>query len=207
MTFNFTIDDSLLSKADDAANKLSEQGAYVGAFRKAVKRTAKSGSWGIELEFEAPGSGKANFTLWAFKEDNTPNNGPGAPLLQAAMYLMGLRTLEAESGMVEEYDAAQGKRVEKEGTVFSTLCNKPIGVVFEKELYTTEKGGTAERLNLVGIYQPETKLMVTELREKKTQPVKLDRLLKSLKVKDSRKKGAAASSEPSQPSLGADAEF
>lgn len=207
MTFTFSLDDTLLNKADDAASHLSEQGAYVGAFRKAVKRTSsKTGSWGIEFEFEAPGSGKTNFTLWAFKEDDTPNNGPGAPLLQAMMYLLGVRNLTGAPAMVEEYDAEAKKRVEKEGTVFPDLLDKPVGVVFEKELYSTGKGGSGSRLNLVGVYQPETKLMVTELREKKTQPVKLDRLVKSLKVKDSRKPDASGG-EVAQPSLGMDGGF
>jgi hypothetical protein len=117
--------------------------------------------------------------------------------VQAAMFLMGVKSLKTTTGKVSKWSEAEGKRVEEDGDVYADLCGKPIGIVLSKELYTTQKGSDATRLNLEGLYQPETRLTMTEIKEKKTVPVKLDRLVKGLKVKDSRTKGA----EPAQPSV------
>lgn len=199
MAFEYTYDEQSALAADKAASQLAEQGAYVGQFKRAWGiRSANTGTEGIEFEFEVPGSGSTTFSLYTFKEDGTAVFGKS--FVDAFMFFFGLRGLKAEPGLVMKWDEAEGKRVEAEGDTYPTLCGKPIGLVLQEEKYTTGKGATASRLNLIGVYQPETRLMLTEVKEKKVKPVKLDRLLAQLKVKDSRK---AAAEQPAQPPLGA----
>lgn len=189
-------------RADDAASRLNDNGAYPGHFTKAEATVSeRTGTRGVVLGFDSPGNGSTEFTLWTRKEDGTEVFGKAQ--LDAIMFLLGLKTLKATTTLVERWVDEGGKREkqEVEGKEFTELLKKPIGVVLQKELYSTNSGGTGERMGLVGLFQPETKLMMSEIKERKTTPVKLERLLRGLKTKDSRKAQAA---EPLQPSIAGD---
>lgn len=196
MTIEYTYNEEAAVKADEAASRLEHGVSYVGTFKKASDITAKSGSKGIELEFEAPGNGSLTFSLYTRNKDGGPIFGGN--FVNAFMFFFGLKALRAEAGKVRQYDEEAREWVEVDGEVFPALCGKPVGLVFQKELYTTEQGVDKERLSLVGVFQPETRLMMSEIKERKNKPEKLDKLLKSLKVKDTRKKTA----EPAQPAMG-----
>lgn len=197
---SYDYDEAAATKSDKAADTITEGGPYVGKFLAAEATvSAEKGTHGVKLSFEAPGNGKAEFTLWTKGEDGTKYFG--FDQLQGLMFLMGVKSLRSVKGKVTKWEDVDGtrKQVEGEGDTFPDLCNKPIGLVFQQELYTTNKRATGTRLNLYGAFQPETKLMMSEIKERKTTPVKLERLLKGLKVKDTRKGETA---EPTQPSLG-----
>lgn len=198
MTIEYNYNEQSAVKADDAASRIAEQGPYVGKFVRAeAVLSARTGTHGIAFAFEAPGQGTTDFTLWTQKEDGTPIFGMN--MVNAIMFLIGVKSLKSAPGKVERYDEEARARVEVDGDVFPDLCNKPIGIVLQKELYSKDSGGDGSRMNLYGLFQPETKLMMSEIKERKTTPVKLERLLKGLKVKDGRK---AVANEPAQPSLG-----
>lgn len=196
MAINYEFNEELAQRGDSAASRL-DTGPVVGVFKRAwAVQSENTGTHGVELEFEEPSGGKATTTLWTQREDGTPVFGQS--LLQAAMYLMGVKSLKSEPGKIEKYDEDAKGRVEVDGDTYPALCNKPIGVVWQKELYSKNNGSDGDRLNIVMFYQPETKLTMTELKERVTKPQKLEKLLKTLKVKDTRKKSA----EPAQPSIG-----
>lgn len=199
MASKYTYDEQSALAADKAASQLTEPGAYVGQFKNVWDIVSeKTGTEGLAFECSVPGTGDVEFSLYTFREDGTPIFGKN--FVDAMQFLFGIKELKGEPGLVSKYDAEEKKRVEVEGVVYPELCNKPIGLVFEQELYSTNKGGTGSRLNLKGVYQPESRLMVSEIKEKKIKPVKLDRLLTQVaRPKDSRK---SAATEPSQPSLG-----
>lgn len=198
---SYDYDEAAATKSDKAADALTDGGAYIGKFVSVEATTSeKKGTKGVKFAFTSPGSGNAEFTLWTQGEDGTKYFG--FDQLQGLMFLMGVKSLKSVKGKVTAWvDNEKGQREQQEidGFTFPDLCNKPIGVVFQQELYSTNKGATGSRLSLHGAFQPETKLMMSEIKERKTTPAKLDRLLKGLKVKDTRKASAA---EPSQPSMG-----
>lgn len=201
MTTEYTYDPAAAQRADEAASRLEHAVPYVGSFKKASAITAKTGSTGIELEFDAPGQGQIAFSLYTRKADGTPIFG--ANFLNAFMFFFGLKSLKSVPGKVTVWDEEAKKRLEQDGEVYPELCNKPIGLVFQKELYTKEKGGgDGERLNLIGVFQPETRLMFSEVQDRKQKPEKLAKMLTTLRVKDTREKGAT---EAAQPSMGAPA--
>lgn len=196
---DYSYDEANAVRADDAASKITDNGPFVGAFTKAEATTSdRTGAHGIVLGFESPGIGNAEFTLWTKSADGVAFFGKAQ--LDAIMFLIGLKNVKGTPTIVERWvEGPKGReKQEVEGTQYLDLLKKPIGVVLQKELYTTGTGGTGERMNLVGLYQPETKLMMSEIKDRKTTPVKLDRLCRGLKTKDSRKAQAA---EPSQPSI------
>ncbi len=194
----YDYDEKAATKADDAASRIAEAGPYIGKFTKVYAIEAQSGAKGITFEFDSPGNGTTEFSLYTLNKDGAPIFGMN--MVSAIMFLLGVKKLSSEPGTVMAWDEAEGKRVEQDGEVFPTLCDKPIGIVMQKELYTKGNGSRdGVRFGLYGLFQPETKLMMSEIKEKKTTPVKLERLLKGLKVKDSRKAEVA---EPGQPSVG-----
>lgn len=198
MSISYEYNEAEAVKADNAASRISEQGPYVGKFTKAEAIESKGGTHGIAFTFDSPGCGTVEFSLYTQKSDGAVCFGMN--FVQAAMFLMGVKSLKASVGKVSKWSETEGKRVEEDGDVFPDLCGKPIGIVLAKELITTGKGNDSARFNLEGLFQAETRLMMSEIKEKKTTPVKLDRLVKGLKVKDSRTKVDA---QPAQPAIGA----
>lgn len=138
----------------------------------------------------------ASSQLWTRKEDGS--NAFGMNFVQSIMMMFGLRGLKSAPGKIMQWDDDAGQRVEVDGETFPELCSKRIGLVLQKELTSKKSGGDSYRMNLYGVFNHETKLTVGEIRERKTTPAKLDKLLKSLKDKDSRK---ATTTEPAQPAM------
>lgn len=197
MAIEYNYDEEQAQKADKAADAISEAGPYVGVFKRASAITAQSGSAGIAFEFEVPGTGATYFSLYVQDASGNPMS-PGGPFLGAIQFLLGCRGLKSEVGDVEVYDEEAKARVTQKGEVFPSLCGKPIGILFQKELYSKNNGMDGERLSPILFFQPETKLTMTEIKGRVAKPVKLERLVKSLKVYDKRKKGV----DTPQPSVG-----
>lgn len=195
MAVEYTYNEEQASKADSMADRIDTGGAYVGTFLRAEAVESEKGTQGVLFEFEAGSAGKAEFTLWTVKDNGEAAFGMN--FLQSILLMFGLRGLKAVSGLVERYDYDAGKRIEEEGEVFPDLVGKKIGVILQKELTTRQSGGEGFRMNCYGIFHHETRLTASEIRERKVTPAKVDKLLRSLKDKDSRK----AKAEPAQPSM------
>lgn len=198
---NYDYDEDAAGHADDFANRIDESGAYVGKFKRAESIvSANTGTKGIKFEFEAPGGGNTQFSIYTEKEDGTRIFGFN--IVQAMMTILGLRSLRAVEGKVMVFDADEGKSIEEDGEVYPDLIGKDIGVVLQKELYTKQDGKDGTRMGLSLVFHPTSKLTASEMKDRKAKGEKLERVLRSLKTKDSRTKKAA---EPGQPAVGAPA--
>lgn len=195
MSIDFTYDEAAAFDADKAALQLTDAGAYVGTFTKAFEKIAESGTEGIELQFTVPGAGVTSFTFWTAKDGKAIF---GAGFINAILFLMGLPGAKAVRGEIEVFDRDAKARVKQEGNTYPSLCSKPIGVVLQKELYTTMDGVDGERLSPVLVFQPETNLTFTELKKGVVKAQMQPKLLAGLKVKDKRKKQV----DTAQPDLG-----
>lgn len=199
MSINYEYDEAAASHADDIANRINDNGYFVGVFKRAEAIEAETGATGIKFEFEAPGGGNTTFSLYGHRKDGSVIFGWN--LIQAAMCILGLKGLKSKVGKVQHYDKETKKQVEVEGEVFSEFLNKPIGIVMQKELYTRDDtGADATRVNLYSFFHPETKFTASEIRERAKEPLKFAKIVKGLKTKDSRKQRTA---EPAQPGMGA----
>ena len=193
----YSYDPEAAGKADDVANRIDTSNAYVGRFKLAHQIVSSKGTEGVHFEFASPGGGTASFDVYTRKDDGTPTFGNNQ--LQAMMAILGLKGLKSVPGKFEAWDNDEGRRVETEGETFPDLCDKDIGLVLQKELYTKNNGQEGFRMNLYGIFHPVTRFTSSELKEKKAAPEKLEKMLRSLKTKDSRK---ARTEEPAQPDVG-----
>lgn len=197
MSTNYEYDPDAAGKADDVASRIDQSAAYVGKFKVVHAFKSSKGTEGLHFEFQSPGGGSAGFDVYTRKEDGSVVFGMNQ--VQAMMAILGLRGLRAVDGKFEAYDFEEGKRVEKSGEVFPDLCDKDIGLVLQKEKYTKGNGQEGFRMNLFGVFHPVTKFTASELKERKSTPEKLEKMLRSLKDKDSRR---AIAPEPAQPTVG-----
>ena len=198
---SYDYDEKAASHADDVANRIDTGGAYVGTFKRAeAVVSAQKGTEGITFEFEAPGGGSVEATLWTRKSDGSAIFGDN--LVQAIRTILNVRgKMESSPGQVMKWDEAAGKRMPADGEVFTQLIGKRIGVVFQKELYTSNSGKDSYRMNMYGVFDADSKLTASEIKEGVKEPKKLERMINSVqKNKDNR---TAATAEPAQPSVGA----
>lgn len=197
VSYDFNADDA--AKADNVASRIDQSGAYIGRFKSVnTMKSANKGTQGVHFEFDSPGGGSASFDLWTKKEDGTSVFGVNQ--LQAMQAVLGLKGLNSVTGRYEAF--VDGKRQEVMGQVFPTLQDRDIGLVLQKELYTKGDGKEGFRMNLFGVFHPVSRLTASEIKEGKTTPEKVEKMVRGLKTKDSR---VAQVAEPSQPAVGADA--
>jgi hypothetical protein len=204
MALDYGYNPEVAGAADKMAERATDSGAYVGELKKVYTTVSgNKGTHGLVCEFEAPGQGNAEFTLWTHDNEGKAMTGsPGYAMFNALLFLLGVKNPEVAKGTAEVWvDGAGGKRekVEQEVDIFPELCGKKIGIVLQKEVQ--DKGF---RMNLYGLFEPTTRRTMTEVRDGVTKGVKLDRLLKGLKDKDGRTKGRSSEGEPGQPSTGMD---
>lgn len=198
VSYDFNSDDA--SKADNVANRIDRSDGYIGRFKSVNAMKSSKGTSGVHFEFESPGGGSANFDLWTRKEDGTAVFGVNQ--LSAIQAVLGLRGLRSVTGSYEGF--VEGKRQEIMGQVFPELVGKDIGLVLQKELYTKGDGKEGFRMNLYGVFHPTSRLTASEMKEGKTTPEKVEKMLRGLKTKDSRI-NVGLPVEPAQPPVGADA--
>ncbi len=178
---DLTFSEEEMNGADDAANRMTESGAYVGTFTQAFELVKDSGSKGISFTFQDKAGGQSRFDVYTWSGKDGGRKIFGASLIQAALYLLGLRSAPGVEGTIQSFGET------KEAVTYPALCGKPIGVVLQKELTSKQDGSDTFRMNLVGFYDPRTSLTATEKKEGASKPEKLEKMLKGLKTKDSRK--------------------
>lgn len=197
---SYDYDPDAATKADENASRIDRSTAYLGEFEYAEATVSQNkGTHGIVLGFNSPGEGKVELTLWT-------KNAAGEPLfgnnfLQALLTVLGLKGLKGVKGKVYKWNEETKKRrdLEEDGVVFPDLLKKRVGLFLQKELKTNEESGKDFfNMNIWGVFHPETRLTASEIREKKQKPEKFERMMKSIKDKDSRVKKAA---EPEAPSI------
>lgn len=198
-TVSYSFDEDSASAADNVANRIDQSAAYIGRFKSVnAMKSEKKGTAGVHFEFESPGGGNAGLDLWTQKADGTSVFGINQ--LMAMQAVLGLRGLESRPGKYEAF--VDGTRQEVEGQVFPQLCDKDIGLVLQKELYTKQDGKEGFRMGIQGVFHATSRLTASEIKERATKPEKLEKMLRGLKNKDSR---TAQAAEPAQPAVGADA--
>lgn len=196
MSTVYEFDDNLAAQGDNVALAIDTSGAYIGHFVAASAIKASTGTDGIELEFESDAKERANFTLYTRDTDGKAIFGQNK--LQAIMALFGIRGLKAAPGKVRQWDKDTEKWGEVDGETFPDLLERKIGLVLQKELITKRTGHDGYKMQLFASFDPKTQLTSTEMRERKTEPKSIPRILRSLKDKDNRKAPEVAS-----PSIGA----
>lgn len=178
---DYTLDTAAAKKADSFNARIEQTGKYLGAFSRAEQVTSKKGTKGVDFSFKAESGESADYlTIWTHKEDGTQLQGFNT--LMAIMTCLRVKSLSAEAGEVEKYDATQQKRVKVSANLFKDLMNKPIGLLLQMEEYEKTAGGTAWKPSIFAAFDQNEFTASEILSQAKTQET-LAKMVSSLKDK------------------------
>lgn len=171
---------------------LDESGAYTGTIPYARAVQSSKGGWGVELGFEADDGRRTKYpmTLWTLGPDG--GRYFGHDILDTVLICAGMKPAMAlKPGKVKYtvYDFDLRAEVEKESDGYPGLTGKRIGLLIQREWYTTKAGKDASRHSIYGAFDAETRQAASEKLEGKDAAI-TDKRLASLKDKDSRTAGA-----------------
>lgn len=174
----YQLDSTAARKADSMGSFINEIGKYVGTFTQAVDIEAKTGTKGINFQFESNGQ-RANIPIYVQRADGSKIMG--YDILSAVMTCLKLRGIKPQPGQFKQYDFDSKQEVTKNGSVFPDLCDKPIGLLLETEDYLNSNGDTRTRMVIAGVFQADTELMASEILDHQTVPAKLEKFVARLR--------------------------
>lgn len=200
MSMSFKLDKNSAIQGSGGSSRIDETGAYVGKFTQAYEFETSKGSRGIEMSFESETGQTARVTIFTHGQDGKETFG--IKQINAIMACLSLRELASEPGTITRYDFSSGSNIKETAETFPALCRKPIGLLLQKEHYTSSKGTDAFRINLTAPFHAETRCTAAEILEN-LPAVSLEKMIANLRDKDQRTKKAPSSS-PAAASAGSD---
>lgn len=175
---NYTLNTDHARQADSGGLRINETGAYVGKFNRAEAIKSKKDTDGVEFSFETDDGLKTDYlTLWTHNA-----NGDeifGLKTLNAIMTCAKVRGISARQAQVEKYDLDLKKNIQVTATVYPDLMNKQVGIILQKEEYAPGKF----KFNIVGAFDPATRMTASEILDKKVTPERLNKILPTIKDK------------------------
>lgn len=194
---SYTYDDTHAAAADTPSGGkfIDESGAYTGAITYARAVQSSKGGWGVEIGFVADDGRKPKYapTLWTLSADGKRHFGHD--ILDCILICAGMKPGAAmKPGTVkyEVWDYDLRAEVEKESPGYPAIAGKRIGLLLQKEIYTTKKGTEGTRIAIIGAFDPETRQAASE-KVAGLQAAVTAKRLETLKDKDSR---SSASADP-----------
>jgi hypothetical protein len=192
----YTLNAAEAKKADQKGGYINETGKYKGKFTRVEQLTASTGTQGVGFTFVSDEGQTTNFSVYTIKSDGTPLSGN--QFMMALMACLGLRaTGEAVMKPVKRYDYETKQQYEEDAPLFTTMMDKPIGLLlqnceYEKERDRVKTGEYGWKIEPYAPFQANTELMATEVLNKVTRPEMLAKMVASLKDRPLKNKPAGA---------------
>ena len=192
-----TFDPTTARQADQISSAITETGKYVGTITRAEKLLSPKGTQGLGLSFKTDNEETADY-LDLYTTNASGESLPSMKVVQAILGCLGLR--QATDGKIncEKYNRDSKRRESTTVDGYPELMGRRIGLLLQRELSTNNKtGADVERMIVVGVFQHDTELTVSEILARKTTPEKLTKMVQQLAsrpVRDSRKHGVSAQS-------------
>lgn len=177
----YTRDDQLAVQPEtNVGGKIETSGAYVGHFTLAKEKTAKTGTKGIEFNFEAEDGRTARYlSLWLTRANGEKIEYPYS-LLSALMACLNVKNIESTLATVDEWNQAASMMMPTEAQTFPDLMNKPIGVLLQREERLWE-GKTYVSMKIAQFYDPSDSSTPAEILSGKRAGHALDKLVGNLR--------------------------
>jgi hypothetical protein len=178
---SYTRDDQLAVQPEtNVGSRIETSGAYVGHFTLAKEKTAKTGTKGIEFNFECEDGRVARYlSLWLTRANGEKIEYPYS-LLSALMACLNVKNIETTPAVVDEWDAAASTMMPTEAQTFPELMNKPIGVLLQREERLWE-GKTYVSMKISQFYDPSDRSTPSEIISGKRSGQALDKLVGNLR--------------------------
>lgn len=178
---SYTRDDQLAVQPEtNFGGRIETSGAYIGRLTLAKERTAKTGTRGIEFNFEADDGRVARYlTLWVARANGDKIEYPYS-LLSALMACLDVKKIDSTPEMVDEWNAATGQWSPTEAQVFPELMNKPIGLLLQREEREWE-GKTYVSMKIVQFFDPKDRSTPAEILSGQRTGQSLDKMVTNLR--------------------------
>lgn len=164
----YTATSQRLRAADFGSQYLDETGAFVVTIEAARAVQSSKGGWGVELHFVAEDGRRPKYAPCLWTLSPTGERYFGHDLLDALLYCAGLpegHVLKPGKVRYRRYDREIGQEVETIGEGYPELSTKKVGLVLQRERYTTPSGKEGSRLSIVGAFDPVTRQTASEKKE------------------------------------------
>lgn len=186
---SFKVDRDAAKKAD-SGEKIVRTGDYIGEITSAKFIEDEHGAK-IQINFKQDGTDcEANYVNMNLFDAEGKEKRYGHNLLNALMVCIGLKDLDSQKAIIQEYDFEEKKNLEVEREIYPGLIGPKVGLVFQKVLYTREKDGRdAVRMQLKGFFDAKNRKTASEKIDG-TKAETLDRILETLEDSDDRMKTA-----------------
>lgn len=199
------LDTTQAAAADNITAQISEPGKYIGTITRAEKLVSKDkGTQGLGLSFKADNGQTAEY-LDLYHTKETGEALSGLKTVNAVMCCAKIKQAEEGTVQVEKWDNVAGARRKMSITGYPALMHKRIGLLLRKKLETDNKGKDRERLEIFGVFDPETEMTASEILSRATEPQKLSAMLDVLIARGViDKRTSRPQARQSQPSAGMD---
>lgn len=175
----YSLDANAAKQADNLFSKIEEKGKYLGTLTRAEQVVSKKGTKGIDLSFKSDIGATADYlSIWTHNADG--KQLPGFNSLMAIMTCLRVKTLKAELGEVEKYDAGTQQRVKSQVLLFKELMNKPVGLLIHMEEYEKTAGGTAWKPAISAAFDKDG-FTASEILSKAQSATTLDKMTAALR--------------------------
>lgn len=184
----YTARSERLRAADFGSQYLDESGAFVVTIEAARAVQSSKGGWGVELHFAAEDGRRPRFAPCLWTLSPAGERYFGHDLLDALLYCAGFaegHSLRSGKVRYRRFDREIGEEVQALGEGYPELAGRKVGLVLQRELYTTKTGKEGSRLSIVGAFDPVTRQTASEKKEGLAAQMLASRLAR-LKDKDSR---------------------
>lgn len=178
---SYTRDDQLAVQPEtNFGGRIETSGAYIGRLTLAKERTAKTGTRGIEFNFEAEDGRVARYlTLWVARANGDKIEYPYS-LLSALMACLDVKSIESTTETIDEWNTASGMMAPTEAQTFPALMNKPIGILLQREEREWE-GKTYVSMKIVQFFDPRDRSTPSEILSGARSGQALDKMVTNLR--------------------------
>jgi hypothetical protein len=175
---SYNLNPEQAKQADNVGLRIADSGKYIGVFTRAEAITSKNDTEGIEFAFKATSNQEADFlTLWTHNKEGKEIYG--LKQLNALMTCMKVRTLAPAQGQVEKW--IDGAKAKVSATIYPELMGKKIGLLLQREEYQKNDGTIGSKFSIYACFDADTELVASEILDKVVSPVKLPKILATLK--------------------------
>lgn len=190
-TYGYDTTHAAAADAGGLGKFIDESGEYVGTITHARAVQSSKGGWGVEIGFADDDGRKTKYpmTLWTLGPDGSRYFGHD--ILDTVLICAGMKPAMAlKPGKVKymKYDFDLRADIEEESDGYPGLTGKRIGLLIQREWYTTKAGKDASRHSIFGAFDAETHQAASEKLEGKPAEITAKRL-SALRDKDSRTPG------------------
>ena len=166
--------------ADNISSQISEPGKYIVTITRAEALTSQAkGTKGLGLSVRSDSGQSADYLdIYYAKADGEELSG----IRTVNAILCCAKVREAAEGTVhvEKWDSVAGQRRKMAVTGYPVLMGKRIGLLLRKTLETDNKGNDRARMEIFGVFDPDTEMTASEILARATEPQKLGTLLDAL---------------------------